>query len=64
LKNINPNGYQATLVLGADPHYIEPCEAGDEAQLDAPTWDADEGTGDLVCAFPVNRKWVAWVQVR
>lgn len=64
-EEINPNAYPATLVLGGeDAHWIEPCEAGDEAQLDAPTWDADEGTSDIVCAFPVNGKWVAWVQVR
>lgn len=61
---IDPNAYPSTLVIGEDSHWIEPCEAGDEAALYAPTWDADEGTGDIVCAFPVNGKWVAWVQVR
>ena len=64
-EDFDPNAYPATLVLdGADPHYIEPCEAGDAGRLDEPTWDADEGTSDIVCAFPVNGKWAAWVQVR
>lgn len=62
---INPNAYPSTLVIGEESHWIEPCEGhAAAAMLVAPTWDADEGTGDIVCAFPVGGKWVAWVQVR
>lgn len=60
-EEIDPNAYPSTLVLGgSDAHWIEPCEAGDEARLDAPTWDADEGAGTLVVAFPVRGGWTAW----
>lgn len=64
-EDFYPETYGLTLCLSQpDTHWMEPCEATDEALLTSPTWDADEGTGDIVCAFPVNGKWAAWVQVR
>lgn len=62
-EEIDPNALPATLVLAPDEaHWIEPCDHADEARLDAPTWDADEGSGTIVCAFPVRGQWVAWVE--
>jgi hypothetical protein len=60
IEEIDPNDYPATLVLGEEAHWIEPCEHGDEGRLDAPTWDADEGAGTLVVAYPVRGGWTAW----
>lgn len=61
-EEIDPNEHLVTLVLGENANWIEPCDHADEARLDAPTWDADEGSGTIVCAFPVRGQWVAWVE--